>query len=115
MSFRVNQPPGKSNLTSLTSSVKSRIMGSSDYSIYEAKAHFSDLIRKVREGRSIVITHRGKRVARIAPYSDDESLDERLDRLEAENVITPPRGSIDSLQEVARRPGALERFLADRD
>ena len=90
-------------------------MASGDYSIYEAKAHFSDVIRKVRSGKSIVITHRGERVARITRYSEDEELDERLDRLEAENVTTAPRGPIGNLREIASRPGALERFLADRD
>ena len=60
-------------------------------------------------------THRGERVARIVRYSEEENLLDRMDRMEAEGITTPPRGSIDGLREVARRPGALERFLADRD
>ena len=90
-------------------------MANGDYSIYEAKAHFSDVISQVRSGRSIVITHRGKRVARIIRYSEDEGFEERLDRLEAENVTTAPRGPIGNLGPIASRPGALKRFLADRD
>ena len=90
-------------------------MSERDYSIYEAKARFSDVIRKVRSGKSIVITHRGKKVARIVGYSEDESLEARLDRLEAEEVTTASRGPIGNLRKIASRPGALARFLADRD
>lgn len=35
--------------------------------IYEAKAHFSDLIDRVASGEEIVISKRGKPVARLAP------------------------------------------------
>lgn len=35
--------------------------------IYEAKTHFSDLIDRVAKGEEIVISRRGKPVARLAP------------------------------------------------
>ena len=35
--------------------------------IYEAKTHFSDLIERVASGEEIVISRRGKPVARLAP------------------------------------------------
>ncbi|HUF64621.1 MAG TPA: type II toxin-antitoxin system Phd/YefM family antitoxin [Gemmatimonadaceae bacterium] len=35
--------------------------------IYEAKTHFSDLIDQVAKGEEIVISRRGKPVARLAP------------------------------------------------
>lgn len=35
--------------------------------IYEAKTHFSDLIERVANGEEIVISRRGKPVARLSP------------------------------------------------
>lgn len=35
--------------------------------IYEAKTHFSDLIERVENGEEVVISRRGKPVARLAP------------------------------------------------
>ncbi|HEX5052419.1 MAG TPA: type II toxin-antitoxin system prevent-host-death family antitoxin, partial [Planctomycetota bacterium] len=37
------------------------------YSIYEAKAKLSEILRVVRKGRRITITDRGREVARIVP------------------------------------------------
>jgi prevent-host-death family protein len=36
-------------------------------SVAEAKAHFSDCVRTAEEGRSVVITRRGKPVAALVP------------------------------------------------
>ena len=40
------------------------------YSIYEAKAHFSEIIRQVREGETVTVTRRGKPVAEIRPIAE---------------------------------------------
>lgn len=40
--------------------------------IYEAKTHFSDLIERVANGEEIVISRRGKPVARLAPIPGRE-------------------------------------------
>lgn len=37
------------------------------YSTHDAKARFSELVRKVREGRSVTITYRGEPVAELRP------------------------------------------------
>ena len=37
------------------------------YSTYEAKARFSEILRRVREGRSVNITYHGEVVAEIRP------------------------------------------------
>jgi len=39
------------------------------YSLYEAKARFSAIIRLVREGRRILVTVRGEPVAEIRPLA----------------------------------------------
>lgn len=36
-------------------------------SVAEAKAHLSDLLKRVEEGESVHITKRGKRVATVSP------------------------------------------------
>lgn len=41
--------------------------------VLEAKTHFSALLREVGCGREVVITNRGKPVARLAPISGSPS------------------------------------------
>ena len=41
-------------------------------SIYDAKAHFSELIERAESGRATVITKRGRVVARIVPAKEPE-------------------------------------------
>lgn len=86
------------------------------FSTYEAKSHFSELLRMVRSGQSVVISHRGEPVAELRPIAPvEESFDARIARLRAEGVLVrQPRGS-KALQPIARRPGGLKRFLAERD
>lgn len=38
-------------------------------SVYDAKAHFSELVERAESGRSTVITKRGRVVAKIVPAS----------------------------------------------
>ena len=60
------------------------------YSLYAAKAKLSEIVRRVREGDIVTIS-------------------------EERGVIVgsgKPRGK---LRPIARRPGALKRFLAERD
>jgi len=65
-----------------------------------------------------VITWHGKPVAELRPHEPAvESLDERWRRLASEGRIAPAVAGAATLglRPVARRPGALERFLAERD
>ena len=39
------------------------------YSTYEAKAHFSEILRKVRSGRPVRISYRGEEIAEVRPLS----------------------------------------------
>jgi prevent-host-death family protein len=88
------------------------------YSVYEAKARFSELLRRVRErGETVVVSYHGEPVAEIRPLQREreQSLEERLRQLEERGAIQrggPRRGE---LRVVAERPEALSRFLADRD
>ncbi|GMU52369.1 MAG: hypothetical protein AMXMBFR33_15150 [Candidatus Xenobia bacterium] len=91
-------------------------MSKSSYSTYEAKAHLSELLRKVRAGQIVTITHRGEPIAEVRPVAgSDSALENRLRRLAEERILehaeSPPR----RLERVVKKPGALKRFLAERD
>jgi prevent-host-death family protein len=86
-----------------------------EYSTYEAKARFSEVLRLVREGQSVTITYRGKAVAEIRPIEEDEGspLERRLRELERKGEIA--RGEkVGGLEALIRKPGALQRFLEER-
>jgi prevent-host-death family protein len=86
------------------------------YSTYEAKARFSEIIRKVRAGRSVVVTHHGRQVAEIRPVNEEPlDLAARLERLERDGSIVRAAATGRRLRVAARRRGALARFIRSRD
>jgi prevent-host-death family protein len=86
------------------------------YSTYEAKAKLSEILRKVRAGQSVGISYRGDLVAEVRPVEPTrESFEERIQRLEFQGVLTPAGRRNRGIPRVAKRPGALKRFLASRD
>lgn len=86
------------------------------YSTYEAKARFSELLRLVREGQSVTVTYRGEPVAEVRPIRPPpKTLVERLDDLERRGILVPFKGERRTLRPVTSRPGALDRFLAERE
>jgi prevent-host-death family protein len=62
-----------------------------EYSVYEAKARLSEVLRLVKARREVVITERGKPIARILPFEDakEATLDARIERL-----VIIPRGKL---------------------
>jgi prevent-host-death family protein len=85
------------------------------YSTYEAKSRFSEIIRKVKAGRRVMVTHHGVQVAEIRPVEKPpETLAQRIAALERDGRIAKAAGPVE-VPMVARRPGALARFLAERD
>ena len=88
----------------------------STYSIYEAKAKLSEIIRQVKKRRRITITERGQEVARVIPIESGPSLEQQLEELEAAGIVTATPARIPScISAVAKKPGALQRFLDSRD
>jgi prevent-host-death family protein len=70
----------------------------------DANRRFSEILRKVRDGRSVTVTSHGKPVARIVPISkhgdtSDGARAALLARLRAEPVVTVGRWSRDELYE----------------
>jgi len=85
------------------------------YSTHEAKARFSEVLRHVREGRTVTISYRGEPVAEIRPLRDRATrLQKRLAELERRGILTPPPKHRKPMEPGTPVPGALERFLADR-
>ncbi|MDH3734141.1 MAG: type II toxin-antitoxin system prevent-host-death family antitoxin, partial [Gemmatimonadota bacterium] len=62
------------------------------YSTYEAKAKFSEILRQVREGKTITISYHGEPVAEIRPIEKKQTLEERLDELERRGVLVRQPG-----------------------
>lgn len=86
------------------------------YSLYEAKAKLSAIVRRVREGRPVIVTLHGKPVVEIrAVTAGGSGLAARMEQLVERGVLVPDGPGRPALGTVSRRPGALERFLEDRD
>ncbi len=96
---------------------------SEEISLYQAKATLSALVRAVREGgASYTITVHGQPVAELRPIEPKpprkQTLAERLAELEANGEILPAKGSPAdwaNLPPAPHIPGALQRFLDERD
>ncbi len=70
-------------------------------SVSEAKNRLSGLLSEVRRGEAVLITHRGKPVARIEPCRvDGPGADHATAELLSRGVAVPPRAALD-----------VERFL----
>jgi prevent-host-death family protein len=89
---------------------------SKPYSTYEVKTKFSAILRAVREGKTITVSYRGEPVAEIRPLGGgDRKLAQRLRRMADRGVLHRPGAAAVAPAVVKKRPGALRRFLADRD
>ena len=89
------------------------------YSTYDAKARFSEVIRRVRDGETLTISYRGEPVAEIRPFEKKkQTLEDRLAEMERKGTLIRSKGPRRPWQPVFAsepRPGAVERFLADRN
>ena len=92
-----------------------------EYSLYDAKAKLSALIRQVREGRTIVITVHGEPAAELRPIdrtTRKQTIADRVAELEGRGELspaTPKPGTPVASASVNRRRGALKRFLEERE
>ncbi len=86
------------------------------YSTYEAKARFSEILRKVRGGRRVRITYRGEEIAELKPIEKaGQSVERALKQLEERGVIGPAPERRSRPKPLATKPGALARFLESRE
>ncbi len=85
------------------------------YSTYEAKAKLSEILRQVRSGRTVRISHRGEPIAEIRPIdASPAGWEGRVRELTDRGVLVRSTRSKAKLVPVQRKPGALKRFLAER-
>jgi prevent-host-death family protein len=59
------------------------------YSAYEAKAKFSEILRKVKAGQRVIISYHGEEIAEIRPLETPRSLEASLQQLEADGILSP--------------------------
>jgi prevent-host-death family protein len=86
------------------------------YSAYEAKAKFGEILRRVRAGQRIFIAYRGEKVAEIRAIEPRKpTLADWLRQLEEEGALAPSHGRPGFLKPLARKRGALARFLEARE
>lgn len=86
------------------------------YSLYEAKAKLSAIVRKVREGQPVIVTLNGEPVVEIRPIvGKNEGLESRMTNLAERGVLVRRESQPPRLKQIVRRRGALKRFLEDRD
>ena len=91
-------------------------MPDDEYTTYEAKARFSEVLKKVREGRTITVTYHGEPVAEIRPLGKQSGTAARIEWLTSRGEIVPASSRSVSLLPVGpAKPGALKRFLDERD
>lgn len=78
--------------------------------IRELRADLSRFVRRVRDGEEIVVTDRGKAVARLVPLDGER----KLDRLIREGLVTPaPRPWRGRLSKPIERAGPLSDIVLD--
>lgn len=86
------------------------------YSLYEAKAKFSAIVRKVQEGQPVIVTLHGKPVVEIRPVQEQSrGIEARIRELEARGILSKPENPKAKFRPGQRLPGALKRFLQERD
>lgn len=91
-------------------------MRQATYSIYETKAHLSRILKQVKAKGEVIITDRGTPSYKIVAYKKAETFKERYARLVAEGSIISRNKKFDfSKIKGVKRPGALKRFLEERE
>jgi prevent-host-death family protein len=71
---------------------------------YEAKTHLAELLDAAEQGETIIVTRRGKRIAKIEPYRlPTRSVDEIADAFTRLRSSVGPGGNLRDLVEEGRR------------
>ena len=86
------------------------------YSLYEAKAKFSAIVRKVREGQPVIVTLHGDPVVEIRPIrGESKGIEARFRELEEKGILSKAENPKAKFRIGQRVQGALKQFLEERD
>jgi prevent-host-death family protein len=86
------------------------------FSLYEAKARLSAIVRMVRDGRTVTITVHGEPAVELRRVESTPSdMEQKLARLEERGLVVRQKKAKRSLKATAHKQGALRRFLAERE
>jgi prevent-host-death family protein len=77
---------------------KSKLIGS-----FDAKTHLSSIIENVRKGNDYIITKRGKPVARLIPYKNNE------DEIKIEEIIS----NLDSIRKSIKEKVNIKESIVE--
>lgn len=89
--------------------------------ISNAKNNLSALIREVQQGETVVITDRGRPVARLEPMGELDHADARLRALVDDGLVALPRKKADTsvlelpMPSVVAGPSAVDYLLEERE
>ena len=88
------------------------------FSIFEAKARLSEIIRIVQGHHEVIITDRSHPVVRVVPFEErgkGYGLKERVDDLTRLGQLSPLKNSATLPQQFRLPKGTLELFLKERE
>ena len=86
------------------------------YPTYKAKTRLREILRQVRSGRTIRLAHRGEPIAEIRPIDPNpEGWEDRVRELTERGVLVCSTRPQSKLLPIPRKPGALNRFLAEQN
>ena len=84
--------------------------------VRELKTRLGTYLRRVREGRTLVVTDRGEPIAELRPLGTGTNADAVLAKLEAVGAVTRPSRTLARFQPIASRGGsAAAALVQDRD
>jgi len=78
--------------------------------VRELRNHLSRYLDQVRDGEEVVVTDRGRAIARVVPLGTERA----LDRLVAEGVVTPAVRPKDLTVRPLQAEGTVSDLVADQ-
>ena len=94
------------------------------YTTDEVLANLQDILEAVRAGERITVTAQDVPVAEIRPLPEErrhpysnsaDKLEQHMEEMRRRGVLGPPGGPRKEFDATEHIPGALERFLAERE
>ncbi len=81
----------------------------------EANQRFSKIIKAVREGKEVVLTDRGKPIARVTPIVKEPDIEAVLDRMAAEGFLirATKRGPMPYRKPIKIKGGPLSDTISE--